>query len=90
MSLYFYDMRNFGTLKVSADMDELQSKLDTLGLDWLCEEGGRPTKEQFQEVSTHTHAHIYTHTYTYGSELSYLKEPECLPFLCFGGWDVHA
>lgn len=44
--LYFYDMRNFGTLRVSLDRTELEAKLEDLGHDWL-DPASRPTIEQF-------------------------------------------
>tara|TARA_B110000090_G_C13227949_1_gene387417 strand:- start:50 stop:823 length:774 start_codon:yes stop_codon:yes gene_type:complete len=50
VSLFFYDMRNFGTFKVSSDLEELQNKLNSLGLDWLCEQGDKPTKQQFLDL----------------------------------------
>ena len=44
--LYFYDMRNFGTFRVSLDRTELAAKLETLGHDWL-DPASRPSVEQF-------------------------------------------
>jgi hypothetical protein len=36
---YFYDVRNFGTFKISSTKDELETKLNSLGLDWLADFG---------------------------------------------------
>lgn len=44
--LYFYDMRNFGTLRVSFDRAELADKLQELGHDWL-DPASRPSLEEF-------------------------------------------
>jgi len=42
--LAFFDLRNFGTLKVEYDSSELEKKLSTLGFDWL-DEQQRPSEE---------------------------------------------
>ena len=47
--LHFYDMRNFGTLKFSLSQDELETKLKSLGHDWLG--SSRPTVEEWLELA---------------------------------------
>ena len=47
--LYYNDQRNFGTLTVSVEADELDAKLATLGPSWL-QEGGLPRSEFLRVV----------------------------------------
>lgn len=49
-SLYFYDMRNFGTLRINFDAKDLDKKLQDLGYDWLCAEKS-PTEDEFLDLS---------------------------------------
>ncbi len=48
-TLYYYDQRNFGTLKISKDKAELEAKLKSLGYDWLSEDT-RPSEEDWLEL----------------------------------------
>ena len=41
-SLYFYDQRNFGTVKISHERDQLDAKLNALGPTWLSPEKETP------------------------------------------------
>ncbi len=45
-TLYYYDQRNFGTLKVSTEHADLEAKLKSLGYDWLSDDT-RPSKEDW-------------------------------------------
>ena len=45
VTLYYYDQRNFGTLKISESKEELNAKLESLGANWLDETA--PSVETF-------------------------------------------
>lgn len=49
VTLYYYDQRNFGTLKVSESREELDKKLASLGANWLDEDA--PTLETWLELA---------------------------------------
>ena len=45
MTLYYYDQRNFGTLKISESKEELNAKLASLGANWL--DNDAPSIDEF-------------------------------------------
>ena len=49
VTLFYYDQRNFGTLKVSESREELDRKLASLGANWLDDDA--PTVEKWIELA---------------------------------------